>query len=110
MVIVRNVAGAGRISQPLTLEPYTTYAFSAWAAASAGNPGCDVSYYIGSPDGTAVSQVLATVPSAQLGAYVQSTATYTSSADTDVSINAMVTCSQLPGTHGFYFDDISLIA
>jgi hypothetical protein len=107
-LIVRNVAGAGRISQPVTLQPHITYAFSAWAAASVANPGCDVLYYIGSPDGMVVSQVLASVPSAKLGGYVESTATYTSGDDTEVSVNVMVSCSQAAGTHGFYFDDITL--
>lgn len=108
VVIIAKAAVSGYISQRITVQPHTSYTFSAWVATSSLNTGCDVTYYIGTPDGTGQTQVLATVPSAKLGAYIQSTATYTSGDDTDVSINAMVTCPQPPGTRGFYFDDITL--
>jgi hypothetical protein len=99
-------------NQPVTLLPNTHYIFSGWAKASAANPGCAITYYIGTVDGAIEWWTLAQITSSQLTtSWVQSTGSF----DTPFinilpfSFNVRMTCTG-SAARTYFLDDLSLTA
>jgi hypothetical protein len=110
--LVTYAAGASAyqawFSQPISLRPNKRYLFSGWSKASAANPGCSISYYIGTSNGNQNLKTLATITSANLRpAWVQSTGFYDATTITDLSMNVRWTCTG-GNARTYYIDDLSL--
>jgi hypothetical protein len=95
-------------SQPITLEPNKRYLFSGWSKASSANPGCSISYYIGTANGVQNLKTLATITSANLRpVWVQSAGFYDTTSITMLTFNVRWTCTG-GNSRVYYVDDLSL--
>ena len=79
-----------------------------WAKSSAANPGCNISYYIGTNNGNQNLKTLATISSTNLRpAWTQSTGFYDATTITDLTLNVRWTCTG-SSARTYYVDDLSL--
>ncbi|KAK3392756.1 hypothetical protein B0H63DRAFT_515972 [Podospora didyma] len=97
-------------NQPVTLEAGKKYNFSGWTKASTANPGCSVSYYIGTATGSQNLKTLAIITSANLRPSWSASSGFYVAASTDAyTFNVRMTCSGA-AARTYYMDDLVLIA
>ncbi|KAK4220709.1 WSC domain-containing protein [Podospora fimiseda] len=106
-------------NQPITLRSGTRYIFSGWTRASVNNPGCSISFFIGTANGTTVtvSKTLATVGSSSIRTswresegFFDTPGTVGGNGMGEYTFNVRVGCSGGFGSgRTFYVDDLNLV-
>ncbi len=96
-------------SQVITPKANTRYSFQGWAKASSANPGCSISYYIGTANGASNLKTMAQITSANLKPnWASSTGFWDSGSVVSASFNVRWTCSG-SAARTYYVDDLSLV-
>ena len=96
-------------NQAVTLKANTKYNFSGWAKASANNPGCSMTFYIGNTTGTSLATLSQVASNSLKTTWAQTTGSYTTTSTTVYTFNVKWTCTGFTA-RTYYVDDLSLIA